>query len=117
MTAQMSKKFVVRMRAGENDKVVPAARGPVRVSPMTISGGAPGVTRRSVADTACTYAPSNISLRKQDHTYQTQLLGPFYVPVYRLVGGRTGPEGNPTEAAAQEFARTRDCWSWWQWFD
>lgn len=54
-----------------------------------------------------------LGLHEQAHTWQFQLLGPFFIPIYFIVGGLRGPTHNPLERAAQEFARGRG--SWWPW--
>ncbi|WP_141730774.1 hypothetical protein [Oligoflexus tunisiensis] len=53
----------------------------------------------------------NLGLHEQAHTWQYQILGPFFVPVYFLVGGIT--VRNPLEQAAQSFGRGKG--SWWPW--
>ena len=47
------------------------------------------------------------------HTYQSQILGPLFGPAYLLVGGFSGPSGNPFEQAAQNYGSGRG--SWWPW--
>lgn len=49
---------------------------------------------------------------EEAHTYQAQVLGPFYGPAWLLGGGRTGLS-NPFEAAAQRYGAGRG--SWWPW--
>ncbi|MCW8195812.1 hypothetical protein F6455_13540 [Proteobacteria bacterium 005FR1] len=54
---------------------------------------------------------AQIGLHEQAHTFQYQLLGPFFFPVYMLFGGFSGPAGNPLERAAQDYAK--GIGSWW----
>jgi hypothetical protein len=49
---------------------------------------------------------------EEGHTYQAQVLGPFYGPAWLLCGGRVGLS-NPFEAAAQRYGAGRG--SWWPW--
>lgn len=55
----------------------------------------------------------NIGRHEQAHTWQYQLLGPFFIPVYFICGGVSGPTRNPLEYAAQNFGRGTG--SWWPW--
>ncbi len=47
---------------------------------------------------------------EQAHTYQYQLLGPLFIPVYCLSGGCRGPDNNPLEQAAQDYGAGRGAW-------
>jgi hypothetical protein len=60
------------------------------------------------------YNDRNIQIgpHEEAHTYQAQLLGPFYAPAWILAGGRSGLS-NPLEAAAQRYAAGSG--SWWPW--
>ena len=49
---------------------------------------------------------------EEGHTYQAQVLGPFYGPAWLLGGGKIGLS-NPFEAAAQRYGAGRG--SWWPW--
>jgi hypothetical protein len=51
-----------------------------------------------------------VGAHEEGHTYQAQVLGPFYGPAWLLAGGRSGLS-NPFEAAAQRYATGRG--SWW----
>jgi hypothetical protein len=57
----------------------------------------------------------NIGFHEEAHTYQYQVLGPFYAPAYLLNGGFSGPSGNPLEQAAQVYGRNRGQGGWWPW--
>ena len=48
---------------------------------------------------------------EEGHTYQAQVLGPFYGPAWLLGGAKT--LSNPLEAAAQRYGAGRG--SWWPW--
>jgi hypothetical protein len=47
----------------------------------------------------------NTGLHEQYHTYQSQVLGPLFLPCY-LLAGPVACLHNPFEAAAQDFARS-----------
>jgi hypothetical protein len=53
-----------------------------------------------------------VGAHEEGHTYQAQVLGPFYGPAWLLGGGRSGLS-NPLEAVAQRYAA--GCGSWWPW--
>jgi hypothetical protein len=55
----------------------------------------------------------NIGRHEEAHTWQYQVLGPLFIPVYFICGGVSGPCGNPLEQAAQDFGRGSG--SWWPW--
>lgn len=55
----------------------------------------------------------NVGLHERAHTYQAQVLGPLFGPVYMLTGGFSGPPRNPFERAAQEHGSGRG--GWWPW--
>jgi hypothetical protein len=55
----------------------------------------------------------NIGRHEEAHTWQYQLLGPFFIPIYFICGGIVGPQRNPLEYAAQNFGRGTG--SWWPW--
>ena len=48
---------------------------------------------------------------EKGHTFQSQVLNPFFLPVYLLTGGISA--GNPFETAADDFATGTG--SWWPW--
>jgi len=51
-------------------------------------------------------------LHEEAHTYQSQVLGPLFLPVYFMRGGVSGPERNPFEKAAQDYGRGEG--GWWR---
>jgi hypothetical protein len=55
----------------------------------------------------------NLGRHEEAHTWQYQLLGPLFMPIYFICGGVSGPDTNPLEKAAQEFGRGTG--SWWPW--
>ncbi len=55
----------------------------------------------------------NIGYHEEAHTYQYQILGPFYGPTYLLNGGFSGPENNTLEESAQNYGRGDG--GWWPW--
>ena len=58
---------------------------------------------------------------EEAHTYQYQVLGIFYAPVYMLSGGFVGPDGytqaigNSLENAAQDYGMNKQGQNWWPW--
>lgn len=55
----------------------------------------------------------HIGRHEEAHTWQYQVLGPFFIPVYFICGGVIGPLRNPLENAAQNYGRGSG--SWWPW--
>ncbi len=55
----------------------------------------------------------HIGRHEEAHTFQYQMLGPFFIPIYFMCGGVIGPARNPLEYAAQNFGRGSG--SWWPW--
>ena len=51
-----------------------------------------------------------IGRHEEAHTYQSQALGIFFLPVYFLNGGISGPSRNPFESAAQDYGRGGSDW-------
>lgn len=54
-----------------------------------------------------------IGLHEKAHTYQYQVLGPFFLPTYFFRGGVSGPANNPLENAAQNYGSGAG--NWWPW--
>jgi hypothetical protein len=52
-----------------------------------------------------------VGMHEQGHTYQSQVLGPFFLPAYFLIGGFG--RFNPFENAADINALTGQ--GWWPW--
>lgn len=53
----------------------------------------------------------NIGMHETGHTYQYEILGPFYGLFYMLYGGFSGPTGNQFERSAQNYGSGNG--SWW----
>lgn len=53
---------------------------------------------------------AQIGLHEKAHTLQYQVLGPFFFPLYMMLGGFSGPAGNPLERAAQDYAKGKPDW-------
>lgn len=53
----------------------------------------------------------NLGRHERAHTYQYQLLGPLFMPVYWFCGSFGGPDKNCLERAAQHYATGKG--SWW----
>ncbi len=54
----------------------------------------------------------NLGSHESAHTYQYQVLGPFFVPAYLLAGGAFTTR-SPFETAADNYAKTGS--GWWPW--
>ena len=54
----------------------------------------------------------NYGLHEEAHTYQSQVLGPAFIPTYFLTG-KPGHENHPLEWAAQSYGRGEG--HWWPW--
>jgi RHS repeat-associated protein len=52
--------------------------------------------------------PINLGLHEQAHTFQAQILGPFFLPAYAIAGGISGT--NPFEQAANRYALGGSFW-------
>lgn len=55
-------------------------------------------------------ATVNLGRHEEAHTYQSQVLGPFFLPVYFATGGIS--TNNPLEAAADNYAAGGRWWPW-----
>ena len=54
--------------------------------------------------------PLNVGLHEEAHTYQSQVLGPLFFPVYGASGGISST--NPLEHAANNYASGGGWWPW-----
>jgi hypothetical protein len=90
---------------------------PVHLTPFTFFGNTILYGKNSPPSAYCAYGDCtvNIGFHEEAHTYQYQVLGPFYAPVYMLNGGFSGPSVNPLEQSAQFYGRNHGQEGWWPW--
>ena len=83
----------------------------VREGTAVTLGNAISYGRDAGPDTWGSYGDRNVKIgpHEEGHTYQSQVLGPLFVPAW-LLGGGPGLK-NPFESAAQRYGR--DGGRWW----